>query len=105
MINKTDINPNLKNYELACADFTWASCKDEIDFFPGDRVNAAFNAIDRHLDKGLANKIALYAVAEDESIEKFTFAQIAELSNRLANGLHSLGVKRAIEYLSFCHAL
>jgi acetyl-CoA synthetase len=45
------------------------------------------------LQNGRANKIALYAIDEVGHIEQFTFQQIADQSNKLANALRSLGVK------------
>lgn len=94
IIKKSGIDPNLENYELSCATFDWHNCKGEIDYFAENKLNAAFNAIDRHLHKGRANKVALYAINEAGRLEKFTFQEIANASNRLANSLKSLGVKK-----------
>jgi len=94
MEKKSRTSPNLKDYEHACATFDWQGCKGEIDFFANNKLNAAYNAIDRHLHKGRTNKPALYAVDESGSLKKLTFGEIASLSNRLANGLRALGIKK-----------
>ena len=94
MIKKSGIAPNLNDYELACATFDWHDCKSEIDFFANEKLNAAYNAIDRHLQKGRTDKPALYAVSESGNLKKLTFGEIASLSNRLANGLRALGIKK-----------
>ena len=94
IIKKSDTKANLENYELTCATFDWHNCKGEIDYFTDGTINAAFNAIDRHLHKGRANKVALYAINEAGQLEKFTFQEIASASNKLAHALRALGVKK-----------
>jgi acetyl-CoA synthetase len=94
IIEKSEITPNLKDYELTYATFNWQGGCEEIEFFADNKLNAAYNAVDRHLHTGRANKVALYAVSESGHLEKFTFAEIASASNRLANGLHELGIKK-----------
>ena len=94
MAKKHDSIPNLENYEATYAKFDWQQAKNELDFFAEGKLNAAYNAIDRHVNKGHADKIALYCVNEAGHLKKFTFKEIASLSNRLANGLHSLGVNK-----------
>ncbi len=93
IIRKSGRGANLENYELSCATFDWNNCQGEIDYFTNSKINAAFNAVDRHLQKGRANKIALYAIDETGHLEKFTFQEIANQSNKLAHALRSLGVK------------
>lgn len=94
IIKKSGITPNLKDYESTYANFDWQSGREEIEFFASNKLNAAHNAVDRHLHKGKANKIALYAISETGHLQTFTFAQIAAASNRLANGLQELGIKK-----------
>ena len=62
--------------------------------FANGKINAAYNAIDRHASGQRANKVALYAVNAHGELEQFTFKEIAQAANRLANGLASLGVKK-----------
>ncbi len=95
IIRKSGIEPNLENYEGSYATFDWLHGNKEIDYFADGKINAAFNAIDRHLHKGRANKVALYAVSDNGHLEKFTFQEIATAANRLANALKKLGVKKS----------
>src|SRR5438552_11561029 len=54
-----------------------------------DRFNIADYLVDRHVRDGRGGRTAI--LCGDESI---TYAQVADRSSRLANGLRSLGVRR-----------
>src|SRR5437868_1416493 len=54
-----------------------------------DRFNIADYLVDRHLREGRGGRTAI--ICGDEPI---TYAQVADRSNQLANGLRSLGVRR-----------
>src|SRR4029077_17683591 len=54
-----------------------------------DRFNVADYLVDRHVREGRGGRTAI--LSGDESI---TYAQVAERSNRLANGLRPLGLHR-----------
>lgn len=85
--------PNLENYEKARKNFTWKQADKEIDFFPGKKMNAAYNAVDRHAKTWRKNKVALYWESENES-RKYTFQEMSLLSNKFANLLRKNGVKK-----------
>ena len=57
----------------------------------GDELNITYNCVDRH---AAANGDRLAIAFEDESgnIQRLTYAALARLVNRIANGLQSLGV-------------
>ncbi len=85
--------PNLENYEETYKTFNWKDARKELDWFDG-KLNAAYNAIDRHLGTWRKNKIALYWEGEDGSEKKFTFEELSVLSNKVGNILKDLGVDR-----------
>lgn len=85
--------PNLKNYEETYQNFSWDKISDEIAKFPDGKMNAAYNAVDKHLGTPAKQKLALVWENEKEE-QKFTFEEIAELSNKVANVLKNLGVRK-----------
>jgi len=94
IIKKFPVNPNLKHYETAYSSFDWPDAKNEVSWFAGGKINAAYNAVDRHMHDGRRNKVALYAVGADNKVEKWTFQDMYEESNKMANALRELGVKK-----------
>lgn len=86
--------PNLVNYEKAYRVFSWQEAEKEIAWFPGKKINAASNAIDRNIKGPRRNKVALYWEGKDGQKKKFTFFELYLLSNQFANFLKSLRVKR-----------
>ena len=85
--------PNLKNYNKIYKKFKWRHAYKELEFFSDGKINAAYNAIDRHLNTWRKNKVALYWEGETESRE-FSFLDMSELSNKFANVIKRLGVKK-----------
>ena len=94
IIKKSPILPNLQHYETAYDSFDWTDARKELAWFGGSKINAAYNAVDRHMHDGRRNKVALYAIDAKNNLEKFTFQDIYEESNRMANALRELGVKK-----------
>src|SRR5687767_339804 len=92
---KLSFKPNLINYQKTYRGFDWKSIEKELSFFEGGKFNAAYNAIERHADGDLKNKVAMYWISDDGSIgTKFTFLELNKLSNKFANYLTGLGVGR-----------
>ncbi|MDP7588056.1 MAG: acetate--CoA ligase [Dehalococcoidia bacterium] len=63
-------------------------------WFLGGKCNITANALDRHLTNGNKNKAAFIFLGEDGSERVFTYGRLAQMVNRFANGLKSLGVKK-----------
>ena len=61
-------------------------------WFLGAKCNITYNALDRHLTNADKNKAAFVWLGEDGSERVFTYGRLAQLVNRFANGLRSLGV-------------
>ncbi len=93
IITPSATNPNLKNYEEAVADFSWESVEQNFSWAETGRVNMAYEAIDRHVDQGRGDKVALlYSDAQRD--ESYTFADLKRKSNQFANVLRSLGIQK-----------
>ena len=105
----------LQDYEAAYArsvadpEGFWADVAAELEWFqPWDRVfqwdyptfqwflggkcNITYNCLDRHLGTEKKNKAAFIWLGEDGSERVLTYGRLAQLVNRFANGLKSLGV-------------
>ena len=63
-------------------------------WFLGARCNITQNCLDRHLTNGNKNKAAFIWLGEDGAERIFTYGRLAQLVNRCANGLRSLGVTK-----------
>jgi acetyl-CoA synthetase len=100
-------------YETADADWQgwWASWADQLDWFKkwetvcewekpyskwflGGKLNACFNAVDRHVLAGRGDRTAWIAEGEPGDIRVFTYADVLAEVQKVANALKELGVKR-----------
>lgn len=66
----------------------------EYRWFIGGKLNITYNCLDRHVKNGKRNKIAYIWTDEDGNEKKYTYGELLELVNKIANGLKSLGVKK-----------
>ncbi len=113
------VKPHLEDYDKLYSEFDMKNYAAEIEFFKDGTLNVAHNALDRHLNTWRKNKVALIydrfaalpqmvhfsrseklerAEAEgeggDANTEKLTFQELALLSNKFANVLKTLGIKK-----------
>ncbi|MEQ6390703.1 acetate--CoA ligase [Bacillaceae bacterium S4-13-58] len=85
---------NLKNYEEERKNFQWDQVKDVFSWSKTGKVNAAYEAIDRHAENpSKQNQIALHYSAPGRE-EKLTFLELKEKSNQFANVLKSYGINK-----------
>ncbi len=61
-------------------------------WFGDGRLNACYNAVDRHVEVGLGDRIALHFEAEDGTRTDYTYAELKDEVSKAANALASLGV-------------
>jgi len=92
---KLSTPPNLVDYQKTYQKYTWKGAEKEIFWFPGKKINAAYNALDRNALGPRKNKVALYWEGEKGEKKKFTFLELYFLANQFANFLKSLGVKKS----------
>lgn len=98
---KLDFKPNMEDYNKMKKKFKWKDAEKEIEFFPGKKLNIAHNSVDRHAKSFRKNKVALIYEKDDGTNEKYTFNEIFLLSNRFANLLKSLGIKKGEKVFIF----
>lgn len=85
--------PNLLDYERERATFRWSTAARRLSGLPGGRgLNIAHEAVQRHADGPLADKVALRFLRRSGDSEERTFAQLAEDTARFANLLSELGI-------------
>ncbi|NQD90449.1 acetate--CoA ligase [Paenarthrobacter sp. CM16] len=60
----------------------------------GGEVNAAYNALDRHVENGLGDRVAIYFEGEPGDTRTYTYAELTEEVKKAANAFESLGVAK-----------
>jgi len=61
-------------------------------WFGDGELNAAYNAVDRHVENGLGDRVALHFEGEPGDSRSITYAELKDEVSRAANALESLGV-------------
>src|SRR3954470_18255939 len=63
-------------------------------WYVGGRLNASYNCVDRHVEAGRGDKVALHWVGEPEGDTRdLTYAQLKDEVSKAANALTDLGVQ------------
>ncbi len=65
-------------------------------WFVGGKLNMSYNCLERNISAGLGNKVALRWIPEpkNEKIVELSYRELLEKTNRFANALRRLGVKK-----------
>ena len=63
-------------------------------WFVGGELNASYNCVDRHVEAGNGDRVALHAVSADGSDRTITYAELQREVCKAANALESLGVTK-----------
>jgi acetyl-CoA synthetase len=61
-------------------------------WFADGKLNAAYNALDRHVEAGNGDRVALYFEGEPGDTATYTYAQLTDAVKQAANAFLSLGV-------------
>ncbi|NDC38108.1 MAG: acetate--CoA ligase, partial [Proteobacteria bacterium] len=78
-------------------DFSTIGAKQEpyVRFFSGGELNVSYNCLDRHVEAGHGDRIALYWQGEPEEEKRsLTYRELLRDVSRFANALSALGVKK-----------
>lgn len=86
--------PNMPDYEGARRHFSWAAARAEFAGLPGGGLNIAHEAVDRHAGGPLAPSTALRFLGRHGGKREITYAELKLESDRCANLLGALGLKR-----------
>ncbi len=101
------------NKSIEDPDFFWGKAAEGIDWhrkwdkvlddsnppfyrwFAGGEMNTCFNAVDRHLERGRGDQVAIiYDSPVTNTIEKFTYRELRDLTANFAGVLRGLGVEK-----------
>lgn len=82
---------NMNSYDEACADFDWNEVEQQFSWYTTGKVNMAYEAIDRHVDAGKGQQVAL-KFSDPEREETYTYEEMRQWTNRFANVLRNYGI-------------
>jgi acetyl-CoA synthetase len=87
------VQPNLTDYETACASFVWEDVRHEMDRLPdGKGLNIAHEAVDRHAQGPAGERLALRWLGGDGAVRDYSYADLKGQTSRFANVLRGLGL-------------
>ncbi|WNQ13634.1 acetate--CoA ligase [Paenibacillus aurantius] len=84
---------NLGNYNEARQNFSWEEVEKDFSWSTTGKVNAAYEAIDRHAESGRKDKVALY-YSDNTRDEQYTYEQMKRQSNKFGNVLRKMGIQK-----------
>jgi propionyl-CoA synthetase len=71
-------------------------------WFVGGKLNTCYNAVDRHVERGRGDQLALiYDSPLTDQIKRISYAELRELTARCAGALRSLGVHKGDRVLIY----
>jgi acetyl-CoA synthetase len=85
------VNVRNPSYVDALRDFDWSSVLRDLEWQDQAHINLGHTIVDRHA--GL-HDVALYWIGKDRSRVTMTYREMSSLSNKVANLLRSLGVRK-----------
>ncbi|WP_143340644.1 AMP-binding protein, partial [Cronobacter sakazakii] len=63
-------------------------------WFDDGRLNASYNCLDRHVEAGRGDRVAIRFESDDGQVTPVTYRELLERTCRLANALKAQGVKK-----------
>ena len=84
--------PNLEDYAAVRSGFDWADARKLLDGLPGGGLNIAHEAVDRHANGPIADRVALRWIGKSGTRRELTYRDLAGATNRFANVLGNFGM-------------
>jgi acetyl-CoA synthetase len=85
-----------------CAELSWAAARGQLSGLPNGGLNIAFEAVDRQAAGALAGNPALRFLSKRREPSELTYAELTRQTNRFANVLQQLGVRRGERVFALC---
>ena len=79
-------NFNLQDYTETYRNFDWSEVEKAFTWSETGKVNMAYECIDKHVDQGRGDKVALH-YQDEQRTESYTFTEMKDRSNQAANVL------------------
>ncbi len=98
------VRPNLTSASQLDPKFDWKTIETELGLDEAINYNLAYAAIDRHT-ANQPKKVALFWEGKNGEQEHYTFGDLSELTNKFANVLLGLGVKKGDRVFMFMERL
>jgi len=74
---------------------SWDFSTAKVEWFAGAKLNVSYNCLDRHVEAGHGNDVAIIWEGDDPKVSKrFTYAQVLAEVEKFANVLKGLGVNK-----------
>ncbi len=70
-------------------------------WFPDGKLNVSWNCLDKNVEAGLGDKIALIFEADDGAVTKVTYRELLGMVNKFANALRAQGIKKGDRVLIY----
>jgi acetyl-CoA synthetase len=88
------VTPHLRDYDAERARFSWDQARGELAGLPGEALNIAHEAVDRHLTTPTREHVALRWIGKRGERRDIRYGELSQLTNRFANVLRELGVNK-----------
>ena len=95
------VKPNLVDFVGEQGAAIWESVQKELKWLPGGFINIAYECIDRHAEGTGKDRPALLWEGKQGEQETHTFGRLKEESNKFANVLKGLGIKKGDRVFMF----
>lgn len=83
----------LNNYEEVKKSFHWDEVHQSFSWYSTGKMNMAYECIDKHVEEGYGDKVALHFISEDQN-EKITFAELKKQTDQYARVLKAQGIEK-----------
>ena len=93
-LKKLKRTPNLADYEKIYRKFDYKKYYKEVEWFSKNKINAAYNAVEKHSYTWRRNKVALIWEGSSGEVKEYSFLQLNDLSNKFANVLKKYGINK-----------
>jgi acetyl-CoA synthetase len=88
------VTPNITDAAVLGADYDWTLMERELGVTEPSKLNLAQLAFDRHAASPRADRVALFWEGKNGEEERYTFAEMAALTDKFANALADIGVRK-----------